>query len=612
MPSRLITPDTGKPLQSHSRPCSVTPFTTTLNTTHSIALHIMGNCINKTSVPAETVPQPLRSGSSLNPSASSESFRTASSGRRGRGQSGGSHPDLLIASASSIGPAPGENVWTVPAGCKVPEGFVDFPEHTAHLPVAFLPANPHVCFRVGEQEALAVAGAFDVLRGAALNENDVVWAFLDGKRAETFNALATLVENRLLDVCHDVGSATATSRRAGKTLLDEMARFGEEAGPGTAHPQGISLAARFDRLVQAGVSLLTPGGPDGRTPPLAAAIEEKNLAVVKALLDCGVNPSRFPGLEATPLMLAEESGCSEIVEALLERGADPNVRSVPSGEPDERLGPIHRAVQKRRNGLRELDLLLERGAQVNLQSGTHGLTAFHYAIFTHQFETAKKLIENGADPDVFDRNGNTALHIACNRNDAAAILMCIGLKGNVNLRNSAGQCPLYLAIRNFADRQTVAALIHAGADVNADNRVLQNMVSGGNTWRRVETRRPALHLLADYELRGEPVELDMDYLADIAALLVDHGADKEQRDLKSGDTPLHAAARRDNVPVMRVLLERGRQVARVLPRNYQGETPIEIAASRGNYSSCVYLQSKGGGYYRLRDPITSYGTGGGA
>jgi ankyrin repeat protein len=501
-----------------------------------------------------------------------------------------------------------QSVWAVPVGGSVPEGFVDFHQHNADLPVALLSTNPHVCVRSGSREEAEMRQAFEALSRADRSENAVVAQFLHGSDREVFKALVTLVRFGVLDIRHDASRAPTEGFLKANSVLDEMACGGVEPDPANAN--GISLFERFRALRSAGVDLGAPGPDKGMQPPLALAIREKNLPVVVALLKNGVDPSRCPGMDNSPLMLAQEVRSPEIFNALLEHNADPHVLVSSYSVQGERLAPIHLAAQKRTDGLREINSLLSHGAHVNLQSD-RGLTPFQCAIIKHQFANAALLRDNGADPDIFDFLGQTALHKACEDGDIAAIQGCVRLGANSNLRTRDGRTPLYLAILSGADRRAIAELLTAGAHVNADNRVIQNMAVDSFSWIRTETRRPALHLVGDYELREMPLGIDLAYLADIARLLIDHGADKAQRDLRNGDTPLHVAARRGNLPVVKVLLEYGRQRAQVSPRNKRNETPIECAARQGHHHVCHYLREKGAGWVRVRN-LTSYGIGGGA
>ena len=187
-------------------------------------------------------------------------------------------------------------------------------------------------------------------------------------------------------------------------------------------------------LIEAGADV--DASDDHGVSPLERASENASVAVVKALLTAGANPnvSRASGL--SPLMTASRTGSvevvqtlidhgadvnatvtatnstalmwavseahSEIVEALLEAGADPRISTIKGFTPlmfAARNGDIHTAVK-----------LIEAGVDVNLLTAdaTHILP---FAITIGQDEFALFLLENGADPNG-SMNGVSALHAA--------------------------------------------------------------------------------------------------------------------------------------------------------------------------------------------------------
>lgn len=524
-----------------------------------------------------------------------------------------SYPDVRDAVFESMAVPPNENVWvgSLEQG-GVPEGFVDIEQWLAHLPLCFHPEGGHVCVRRHTEEEQSIYDAFENLRGADLSENGVVRAFVKGESREVYDALATLVRLKVLDVCRNPSHSLRAGAGAGMSLLHEMARYGTEA-PADGSPSangGVSLRERFRMLKDAGVDLNLPDPDDALTTPLHAATRRNNWQAVKALLDNDANPEPANAQGATPLILAAEKGAHEAMRALLESRADPNVRGRSAAEPDDVVAPIHLAVKKRVGGFAGVQELLNHGADVMLQSRRNGWTPFHYAVLTHQFRNAQALLAQGADPDIVDHEGNTALHIACNRRDAEAIAKLLEFGADPNRDDAAGQKPLYRAIRHFNDVETIARLIEKGADVNADNRVVRNPSESYYGWTQYALRRPALHLVCDFEYSIVPRNLDFDYLARVGKLLLRHGADAMQRDLKTGDTALHVAARRANQKMVEVLVTTGK--VDIDARNHQQKRAIDIAGRMGYGDLFEYLRRMGAkGPYNFTPPASG-GAGGGA
>jgi ankyrin repeat protein len=110
-------------------------------------------------------------------------------------------------------------------------------------------------------------------------------------------------------------------------------------------------------------------------------------AKATALLDGGVDVNEKDAKGTHPLLLA----CSykdndEMVQLLLEKGADPNIFG-PNGET-----PLGMAVRRSFNAVK---MLVEKGADVNAKH-EKGETALWWAIKMEEKEVAEYLRENGA------------------------------------------------------------------------------------------------------------------------------------------------------------------------------------------------------------------------
>ena len=147
----------------------------------------------------------------------------------------------------------------------------------------------------------------------------------------------------------------------------------------------------------------------------------------------GTKPTLMPEVQTYPLMLAVCDRNSEAVQLMLDSGADPNIcyEYVREGR-DCCLRPLSEAARPD-----ILTMLLDAGAEINAQmrsihdTETALLRAAHF-----QPSIGDLLIERGADLNMRDESGRTALYRAINNfnHDLAAHLVQVSWE----------VCPLYL------------------------------------------------------------------------------------------------------------------------------------------------------------------------
>ena len=148
------------------------------------------------------------------------------------------------------------------------------------------------------------------------------------------------------------------------------------------------------------------------------------LEVVKALLERGANPNMQLFFQpanlagntntrgSTPLIRAANNGDVDVVELLLEHGADATIQMA------DRQTAIHAVIAGRSAEPQAVELirmLHKAGAEVNVVAlinhpqEIRGGTALHYAVRKRQKEVIKLLASLGIDMDATDQDGLTAL-----------------------------------------------------------------------------------------------------------------------------------------------------------------------------------------------------------
>ena len=112
--------------------------------------------------------------------------------------------------------------------------------------------------------------------------------------------------------------------------------------------------------------------------------------------------------------------------------------------------------------------LLECGGSINRRDSSRGETALHTAVAHKQEGATRFLISAGIDPNIADKNGRTALHIACREiggGRLVAVLLEIDSL-NLDVMDVSGDTPLMIAIKYHVCRCDIArTLVSKGCRV---------------------------------------------------------------------------------------------------------------------------------------------------
>jgi ankyrin repeat protein len=312
--------------------------------------------------------------------------------------------------------------------------------------------------------------------------------------------------------------------------------------------------------------------------PLQYAMEVKHRKVVELLLARGACVNVIPWQPGSPLIDAVATGHLNIVQLVLARSTNPHVRDAEGMTPimhsmsrtPYSLGVIrllikHGAVfETPKNGLNEgllirallekdqylVEWLLVHGAEPNIYDD-NGQHVLHGALCIESEMSVKLLVDHGADPNCLDSQGNTLLHLQAGAQGQLYIMrLLLGRNAKVNVRNLAGNMALHEAFRRGDEALVkIQLLIDHGADPNCPNG---------------DGDRP-LHLAAKTGPRP-----------DLTTLLLENKVDVNARD-PDGNTALHIAI---------VNLERPKEVVQVLLthcadpniRNCYGNLPLHLSS----------------------------------
>jgi len=206
--------------------------------------------------------------------------------------------------------------------------------------------------------------------------------------------------------------------------------------------------------------------PDGETP-LILAIKSKELAVVQYLLDKGADPHLKSDVgplnymkwhegiqDEEPLFIAASHGTFEIVELLLSQEVSVNLLTPLGGS------SLNAAV--RRSNLPTVQILLKHDADPNLYRPSvvlSGIPLF-WAATQGQLAILKELIDYGANVNAQNSEGETALFWAYSDSLHFKVVKELVNRGiNVQARNKQGQTALALALQHKS--QNIVELLQA-------------------------------------------------------------------------------------------------------------------------------------------------------
>lgn len=163
------------------------------------------------------------------------------------------------------------------------------------------------------------------------------------------------------------------------------------------------------KLIDLGADVNLPAELTSSTP-LIASIHNITITITELLIEKGADIEAKDDDGINALVYAVSYNKEDIVKLLLEKGADANtVCEIENEHIDISPTPLMNAAYRGNTNI--INMLLENGADINYTTD-FGMTALMMAASYNQFEVAKMLLENNADTSVTNTYGYTALDLA--------------------------------------------------------------------------------------------------------------------------------------------------------------------------------------------------------
>ncbi|XP_017884422.1 rabankyrin-5 [Ceratina calcarata] len=349
-----------------------------------------------------------------------------------------------------------------------------------------------------------------------------------------------------------------------------------------------------------------PGPDDCQQTLLHRAINYNKEDIAQFLIrsGCDLNTPRKPGPngsggeeardECTPLHLCCQWGLEQVVQTLIEHGANVNARDF------EGKTPIHVAIQNQHSPI--ISLLLCHPNIDLTKRDKKGLTPFATALTYRNNKAAQAILERlPKAAEQYDNKGRNFLHTAIQKNDMESILFLLSIQVDVNSRvhDITQTPPLHLAAVS-GNEMLVRSLILAGARVNDTdanrNTALHAAAKAGHA--------AIVSALLQNNISFDAVNADGDnalhvavregHVSVVRTLLTECTLDAEAVNLK-GRNPLHELGRcgKDNAATICELFLECMSQYPVNNADLDGNTPLLIAYMKGNGQLCRTLVKAG-------------------
>lgn len=291
-----------------------------------------------------------------------------------------------------------------------------------------------------------------------------------------------------------------------------------------------------------------------------------------------------PVMHATPLFFAVVNGHINTINVLLENGVNINCsqgyididalakryhwKTIPKYTMKElEFPPLNFAAYV--GNFDTVKFLVKKGAEVN-QKGYNSFTPFLSASMGGHTNIMKFLLEKGANSSALgkpfkdgsnDGPSENALMLAASNGNVDAIKFLLDMGFDVNYKNHYGITALHLAVA-MTERERIKAinlLLERGANISAEANYIDDKPGTSPSLSPLITAvaegRQPVENFEQTEMRKEKNPSYPTDVADVVAVLLKYGGNVNDTE-KNFWTPLHFAAKNDDVATAKLLLDK--------------------------------------------------------
>lgn len=262
-------------------------------------------------------------------------------------------------------------------------------------------------------------------------------------------------------------------------------------------------------------------------------IRTHDVEKVALAIQSGANVNAKRHDKSTPLTYATYMGYTDIVTLLL---SSKKIKINKTG-----LGGWTALIEAIRYGRQDIiDMLLTKGADIHVPCDS-GSTALFYAACNRRLDVVKRLVSLGADVNAMDNERQTTLmRLSKGPGNIDCVDYLLKVGANPNLQDDSGSTALLYAVSN-GQWETFNRLIDAGAELNTQNNFdYTALMAAAEIYQGIDYAKRLVSIGADVNMENLAGETAYDLAleagnSDIASFLDDCRKKLRERDIQCVD-----------------------------------------------------------------------------